>query len=356
MSEEDIILEQSILSRFNVAFSLMSVIPLLICFYLITVRFFSIQILVGLNGVYFLLGIIIAVLGLFFGREILKEIIRGLVRANARLARSTEELEKANEHIKAAQLQLIQAEKFESIGRLAMGVAHEVRNPLAIILMAVDSLDDTQDPAERKQLTAQIQKAVKRADRVIKGLTDLSLTSARDLRMECHSVNDVVKHGLILMEHTFKRRQICAKEDLDPNLPETKLDKSKLGQAILNLLKNAAEAMETDGVLTVRTRTMEMGVREHNAGRRSSDRFRHGEQVIVIEIEDEGHGIAQESIWKVFDPFFTTKPTGEGTGLGLPVARSVVELHGGELKLENREGGGVRASVSLKIYPPDPTD
>ena len=102
------------------------------------------------------------------------------------------------------------------------------------------------------------------------------------------------------------------------------------------------------GTITVRTYAKEVTETSHFEGSRSGDRMWVGDKVVVAEVEDTGTGIPQEYLVKIFDPFFTTKPTGVGTGLGLPVSKKIIELHGGTLTINNVPGSGVRVSVILK--------
>ena len=143
----------------------------------------------------------------------------------------------------------------------------------------------------------------------------------------------------MLARGEFGQRKISVVEELTGDLPLVRLDAMKIEQALVNLFSNAAQAMGTGGRLTVRTSTRQVtGIGENVA---YSDRFRPGTRLVAIEILDTGPGIPEADLGKVFEPFFTTKPTGKGSGLGLTVTKTIVDLHGGEIEIENRPEGGV---------------
>jgi len=233
-------------------------------------------------------------------------------------------LEASHEAHKAAQLQLIHAEKMESVGLLAAGVAHEVKNPLMTLLTGVEYLKEfaSADDDEVKQLLDDMSSAVKRADYVIKGLLDYSRTRELDLKDE--DVNELVEKTLLFVKHECDRNRIAVTRDFAEDLPTLAIDGRKVQQVLVNLFTNAIHAMSGGGTLKVTTT------------------FRNGQEVpqgVLIEVRDTGPGIPPESLSKIFDPFFTTKPTGEGTGLGLAVSRQIMEMHGGTLDLQNNESG-----------------
>ena len=120
-------------------------------------------------------------------------------------------------------------------------------------------------------------------------------------------------------------------------------------QVLVNLMINAMHAMPDGGTLTVRAFARVLSGVRRDEGVRTAGHLREGDHVVRIEVDDSGTGIDEAIMSKIFDPFFTTKATGQGTGLGLAVCRKIVELHNGILELENRPGGGVRASVTLKV-------
>lgn len=375
----------------------MSIIPLLICCYLITVRFFSIEILVGIDGLYFLLAVIFALLGLFIGRRLIQEIVERLLQANekerqlvAQLAKLNQQLEvelgqrkrseenqtksnlelaekerrleaviadlkKSHGDLKTTQLQLIQVEKLESVGRLAAGVAHEVKNPLAIILMGVNYLSahlGSRD--ERTSQTLQdIDDAVRRADTVIKGLLDFS--SSKTLELNLTDFNPIVEKACLLVKHELDKSRIALVKELKADLPLLRLDANKIEQLLVNVFMNAVQAMPTGGTLTVRTLTRPLTQRGRGVGTREGDRFRVGETAVITEVEDTGTGIPHEHLGKLFDPFFTTKAPGQGTGLGLTVVQNIIDLHGGTIDITNRDGGGAKVTIMLKVRMPTTT-
>jgi PAS domain S-box-containing protein len=269
------------------------------------------------------------------------------------LRRALVALRESHEKGKSTQLQLVQAAKLESIGRLAAGVAHEVKNPLAVILFAVDYLAEcipNPDEAVQTALT-DAREAVMRADTVIRGLLDFS--TATELSPTEQDVNTLVRRSLQLVRHSLTKAHVFAIEELADGLPEAMLDRNKMEQVFVNLMINAIDAMTEGGTLIVRTRRdrlLELGT---EVGVRRTDSFTVGQSVIIVEVEDTGTGIDENARVRLFDPFFTTKAPGKGTGLGLAVCRSIVAMHGGTIRVKNKEGGGgARATVVLHCIRP----
>ena len=260
------------------------------------------------------------------------------------------DLRRLHEELKAAQMQLIQAEKMQSIGRLAAGVAHEVKNPLAILRMGADYLARTIDAADQaKADTAREMKdAVTRADKIICGLLDFAAPT--ELELCATELRPVIEEAWRLIRHELKGLPIRVIRDFKPELPRVWIDVQKIQQVLVNLFLNAIHAMPEGGELVMRTDLRTIGPQEvgHDAGSRQADRLRAGEEVVVIEVLDSGPGMSEETLARMFDPFFTTKPTGKGTGLGLTVTKSIVEMHGGAILIRNRKEGGAIVSILLK--------
>lgn len=258
------------------------------------------------------------------------------------------EVRRYEAELRATQLQLIQSEKLESLGRLAAGVAHEVKNPLMTILTGVKVLSKRMTDADEptRILLQDMADAVERADKIIGGL--LNYSRQRGLDAALVDLNATVEQSLLLVKHELEKRRIAVVEDLDRSLPMLKLDEFKIQQVFINLFTNALHAMGHDGVLTLRT-SLERLARRRDVGYRKTDRYKPGECVAMVRIDDTGPGIPAEYLGKVFDPFFTTKPTGVGTGLGLSVSRQIVEMHGGTVEISNRDVGGARVTMMFRL-------
>ncbi|MEP6670735.1 MAG: ATP-binding protein [Chthoniobacter sp.] len=261
------------------------------------------------------------------------------------------DLTRSHEELKGAQLQLIQAEKMQSVGSLAAGVAHEVKNPLAILEMGLGCLMNRPDlDAESLQIVhTEMKEAVSRANTVISGLLDYS--SSKELGIHPCPLDTLLDRALHLMRHEFVNRKITVVRHFAPDLPPCHIDAQKIEQVFINLFTNACHAMPKNGTLTVTTLARSLTADEVHwaAGDRSGSRFRQSELVAEVTVRDTGTGIAGDQLDKVFDPFFTTKPTGQGTGLGLTVSRKIVDLHGGRLELANAPEGGALATVLFHL-------
>jgi signal transduction histidine kinase len=182
----------------------------------------------------------------------------------------------------------------------------------------------------------QMRDAVERADRIVRGLVDFS--SQRSLSREPTQLSRVVEEVLLLVKHELTRSNTKVSVRMEKDLPHVFLDMSKFEQVLINLIINAVHAMDGGGAKQIKIRAWSESLEEvvKNQGARKREVFRSGDRVVILEISDNGHGIPPADSNRLFDPFFTTKATGVGTGLGLSVARRIVELHGGELTLENR--------------------
>ena len=261
------------------------------------------------------------------------------------------------EELRNMQMQLIQSEKMESIGRLAAGVAHEVKNPLAQILMGIEYLKEGIDPEDQNvpKILTSMEHALHRADKIVRGLLDFS--SDRKLGLIDTDVNSLLEKALVLVELRIKDLELFLEKDFAPDLPAVKLDPVKMEQVLINVIFNAIQAIETSiaegsnkgaGKLIIRTRAEILSGISRDEGSRTGRHLREGDAVVVIQVLDNGTGIADDKIDHVFDPFYTTKPTGSGTGLGLTVVKKIIDLHEGLVQLRNRPEGGAEAKITLK--------
>ena len=288
-----------------------------------------------------------------------------MTRANAELTRSEEALRAALEDVKrshrelkAAQLQIIQTAKLESVGTLAAGVAHEVKNPLQIILMGVDYLSQHHaSPNENVPAVLEdMRQAIARADRIVRGLLEFSSAYRPEVRDE--DLNSIIESSLTLVRFELAKGRVEVNRFLGDNLPLLKLDKTKIQQVFINIFMNAIHSMPEGGTLTVGTYVRRLTEIDYDVGDRTMGRLRVGDTVnfpvgdiaVVAEVEDTGHGIPEDKLAKIFDPFYTTKPAGKGTGLGLTVVKKIIDLHGGSIDIRNRPEGGVLVSVVFKTW------
>lgn len=277
-----------------------------------------------------------------------RQILNLLLSTYETAVQTNADLIKAHEELKAAQALIIEAEKLRTVARLAAGVAHEVRNPLAILEMGMDFLSDQPIDESGQVVFQEMKEAVKRAAGVINGLMDLG--SPDKLGMREAKLPALLDRALTALGDDIRRQRIEVVRRFEPDLPEPRVDATKIEQLFINLLANAIHAMPDGGTLTVAAGTTTVAAADtaFDPGSRAGAQFREGERVIFVEIADTGAGIPTENLDKLFEPFFSTKPTGEGMGLGLTVAKKIADMHRARIQLRNRAAGGVSATLTFK--------
>ena len=279
-----------------------------------------------------------------------KEAEEQLTQANARLREVLASLTKSHEELKTTQMQLIEAEKLKTVGQLAAGVAHEVKNPLAVLQMGLGYLAKTSG-AENEQASLVVKEmgdAVNRANAVVGDL--LEFAAPEQLELKNRDIEPLIRRSLTLVRHELNAAKVKVVTNFSGSLPMCALDLNKIKQVFVNLFTNACHAMPDGGVITVNIfhRRITGEALGHTGINRSGTRFKIGDEVVVVEIADTGAGISSEHLSRIFDPYFTTKPTGKGTGLGLTVTKTIIDMHGGCINISNGNDGGVVATIALK--------
>jgi signal transduction histidine kinase/ActR/RegA family two-component response regulator len=249
------------------------------------------------------------------------------------LVRDVSERKKLDDETRDIYHQLLQAEKMAALGQTISGVAHELNNPLATILSWAERLSQRSalDETVRSGLETILGES-ERAARIVRNL--LTFARKRQTTRAMVDMNAVIRETLALRSYEQRVSNIEVIDALAAGLPLVFADGYQIQQVLLNLIINAEQAMLSAngrGVIVVRT--------WHDAA----------QELVVLEINDDGPGIADEVQPKIFDPFFTTKEVGKGTGLGLTVAYAIVQEHGGRIRLESRPGAGASFYVELPV-------
>ena len=259
------------------------------------------------------------------------------------------ELQDTYRQLKETQTQLIQSEKLACIGQLAAGIAHELKNPLSIILQGVDILEHAAEVAPEQQAEAltMTKRSVLRADAIIRGLLTFSRQTSSQLQPV--NLNDVLIAALALVEKQLTVNNVTVVKALGPSSLPVSADANQMQQVLINLMVNAMQAMPKGGRITLTTAAQTLSVLGHGVGRSAADFFTIGQRTAICEVADTGMGIPAEQLFKVFDPFFTTKPPGEGTGLGLSIVQSIVDTHRGLINIESEVGRGTTVRITLPL-------
>jgi signal transduction histidine kinase len=226
------------------------------------------------------------------------------------------ELEVAYTQLKAAQEYLAQSEKFKAISILASGVAHEVKNPLAIIQLGIECLEKKSSlgDSELALITGAIKEAIFRADTIVRGLMDFS-SIAEPHRQVC-DLSALIEGMLLLMKNSFDKNHINVAKDIQAQLPGVDIDKGRIEQVLINIFGNAIEAMPKGGRITVRAYSKKLAEAGLDISRRGDDIFRIGETVVMVEISDTGKGISKDIAPRLFGHFSLHGAARAGQGWG----------------------------------------
>lgn len=247
------------------------------------------------------------------------------------LVRDVSERKKLDDQSRDGRYQLLQAEKMAALGQTISGVAHELNNPLATILSWAERLAERSVDDKTRQGLEVILAESERAARIVRNL--LTFARKRQTTRAMVDLNQVVRETLALRAYEQKVSNVQVVEALSSGLPEVFADGHQLKQVLLNLVINAEQAcIGANGRGTIVVRT------SHDAERGSA----------VLEVNDDGPGIAEDKHGRVFDPFFTTKEVGQGTGLGLTVAYAIVQEHSGRIWLESKPASGPKGPAEAR--------
>jgi signal transduction histidine kinase/iron only hydrogenase large subunit-like protein len=249
-------------------------------------------------------------------------------RLYSRLEKSHQQLKISHEELENAQRQLIQSEKLASIGQLAAGVAHELNNPLGTITLFSSMLkkDLAHNPKWEKDLDLVIKEA-ERAAKIVKDL--LSFSRETQWKPGLVNINRIIEEAVSLLIKRSLFRNIEVKQELEASIPTTFADPDLLKQVFFNIILNGAQAMEGNGILSIRSQSKNRG------------------SAIEIQIKDTGKGIAEEHLSRLFDPFFTTKK--KGTGLGLALVYGIVSKHKGKIDVKSELGKGAEFFIQFPV-------
>jgi len=319
-----------------------------------------------------IIGIVITALtGIFFARSIerpIKELTRGTeavsrgelgyklsLQSRDEIGRLADAFNKMTRDLRESQERLILSEKLASLGTMAAGMAHEIKNPLVSLRTFTQLLQQKWDDKEfREKFSSIIPHEIERINRIAESL----LKFGRPMKPELTKVdvNGLLEEVLLLFESEAKKANVRVTKKF-ARLPEISGDAGQLSQAFVNIVKNAIESMqEKGGDLTVKTdvgEVIKLGKISARQGVKQGDEMVWGEEqelrkpipVVFVEVTDTGEGISEENMKSLFDPFFTTKMT--GTGMGLPITLRIIEEHQGSLKVRSKPGQGTTFIITL---------
>ncbi|MBI5180399.1 MAG: HAMP domain-containing protein [Nitrospirae bacterium] len=273
------------------------------------------------------------------------ELAAGFNQMTQNLSRSCQELEQWTKELESrvhdrtkelqdTQVHLIQTEKLAATGKLAAGVAHEINNPIGIILNRIECLE--MEAAEKKvgkeimNDLKVISEHAKRVSKIVGGLLAFSRQTSKDSKLEQINVNDILEKAVILFDRIALQKGVQIEKRFYNGLSPIMGDAQKLEQAMVNLIDNALDATDRGGRIIVESRK----------------KFRN-DYFVQILVSDTGCGIPKENLNKIFDPFFTTKDVRKGTGLGLAVSYGIIKEHHGKIEVKSLGGKGAAFIITI---------
>jgi PAS domain S-box-containing protein len=240
------------------------------------------------------------------------------------------EILKMRKDLEEAHFQLVQSEKIASVGKMAAGVAHEINNPLAGIMMYAELLKE--NFIDNSQHSKDIQEIIDQTLRCKKIVSELLEFSRQTVgKASSFSIEQIITKTLNLLINQALFQDIEVKKIIQSDMPEMTGDLGQLQQVFTNLFINAADAMKGKGKLNI------------------SAKYDSSRNLLITTVSDSGPGIPKELRDKIFDMFFTTKPVGKGTGLGLSISQKIINLHGGNILVDSPPEGGTRFIIELPL-------
>jgi signal transduction histidine kinase len=247
------------------------------------------------------------------------------------MKKAHQDLQEAYKRLQEVKAQLLHSEKLAVVGQLATGIAHEIKNPLAIILQGADYLHSSLATPQPHllQVVQMIKEASVRADNTIKELLGFS-KQTQTAREERHIV-PVIEESLHLVEHQLGLKNVRIIRSFADGLPLVKIDRNQFKQALMNIIMNGVDAIAPlgHGFITISCETIRR------------------ERCVRVTIADTGAGIPADVLPRIFDPFFTTKRKEKNVGLGLTITQHIIEQHDGTMKIESDATGGTRVIIDL---------
>ncbi len=234
----------------------------------------------------------------------------------------------ARERMEVASNKLIQAEKLASIGRISAGIAHEIRNALTSVKLNIQKLvqSDRLDETEKEHLSIS-QEGIGQMEKFVKELLDFTRVS--ELNLDRFSIEQILDESIKTLADTLELKKVVLEKSYEEGLPQVLVDADKLKQVFLNILRNAYEAVEEKGKINIFLSLL---------------KEQEGSKIRVF-ISDDGSGIPEENRETVFEPFYTTKAS--GIGLGLPIARKIIEQHRGTIRVKENAAQGTSFEILI---------
>jgi signal transduction histidine kinase len=254
--------------------------------------------------------------------------------------RLQERVDRVSKELKQKQAKLVESEKMVALGALSSGIAHEINNPLGIILGHTQMLlkefktkGNLQTPQEAQKLLEAIQDNTKRCSHIVNSL--LQFAKKKDLQFQDTDVMSSIENALVFTSNRLSQKGIEITKDFQPKLPLVSADPIQLEQVFINIILNSEQSMPNGGRIKISA-----GV---EPVKEAKPKF------ISLVFEDTGEGIPQEVLGRIFDPFFSTKEPGEGAGLGLSVSYGIIRAHGGDIEAKSQIGIGTVITVKLPL-------
>ncbi|MGQ9852113.1 MAG: PAS domain S-box protein [Candidatus Oleimicrobiaceae bacterium] len=246
--------------------------------------------------------------------------------------------------IKRLQAEMIKMDRLASLGVLASGIAHEIKNPLAGIKTMAQSLQEETDPSDfRREYLERIVRQVDRLDALLR--TFFSFARPQPPVRRLHHLQDVLQEVIALVGQKMRSKGIELVTSFAEDLPPIFADFDQIQQVFLNLLLNAVDAIDGQGTIRITARPVVTTLKAIDRRRGMLPTLLQETRFVEVNVADTGCGIAAEHLGRVFDPFFTTKP--EGTGLGLSIVYRILSEHGGEIRVESQKGKGTTFTLLI---------